>query len=127
MVKVHGVLHRVEEVLAGLTRGLESVTARFRDGERRRDTCSAFFPARRCARGRSTEQLTGVHSLWAPAIVLKMPLVLKPGSAEPWTPFRIIQAFIRAGVPAEVFSYYPHRSRRRQRDPALVWPRHGVW
>ena len=30
-----------------------------------------------------------------------MPLVLKPGSAEPWTPFRIIQAFIKAGVPAD--------------------------
>jgi acyl-CoA reductase-like NAD-dependent aldehyde dehydrogenase len=48
-----------------------------------------------------------VHSLWAPATVLKMPLVLKPGSAEPWTPLRIIQAFARAGVPAEAFSYYP--------------------
>jgi acyl-CoA reductase-like NAD-dependent aldehyde dehydrogenase len=32
---------------------------------------------------------------------------LKPGSAEPWTPFRIAQAFIRAGVPREAFSYYP--------------------
>ena len=49
----------------------------------------------------------GVHSLWAPATVLKMPLVLKPGSAEPWTPLRIIQAYVRAGVPAEVFGYYP--------------------
>jgi acyl-CoA reductase-like NAD-dependent aldehyde dehydrogenase len=36
-----------------------------------------------------------------------MPLVLKPGSAEPWTPFRLIQAFIAAGVPAAAFSYYP--------------------
>ena len=36
-----------------------------------------------------------------------MPLVLKPGSAEPWTPYRLIQAFISAGVPAEAFSYYP--------------------
>jgi hypothetical protein len=42
----------------------------------------------------------GVHSLWAPATVLKMPLVLKPGSAEPWTPLRIIQAWIKAGAPA---------------------------
>jgi acyl-CoA reductase-like NAD-dependent aldehyde dehydrogenase len=49
----------------------------------------------------------GVHSLWIPAIPLKMPLVLKPGSAEPWTPYRIIQALIRAGVPREVFSFYP--------------------
>jgi acyl-CoA reductase-like NAD-dependent aldehyde dehydrogenase len=45
--------------------------------------------------------------LWAPAIPLKMPLVLKPGSAEPWTPFRIAQAFIKAGCPPAAFSYYP--------------------
>jgi acyl-CoA reductase-like NAD-dependent aldehyde dehydrogenase len=36
-----------------------------------------------------------------------MPLVLKPGSAEPWTPFRLAQAFIKAGCPPEAFSYYP--------------------
>jgi acyl-CoA reductase-like NAD-dependent aldehyde dehydrogenase len=48
-----------------------------------------------------------VHSLWAPATVLKMPLVLKPGSAEPWTPLRIIHAWTRAGAPPEAFSYYP--------------------
>ncbi|MBA3438263.1 MAG: aldehyde dehydrogenase, partial [Pyrinomonadaceae bacterium] len=33
--------------------------------------------------------------------------VLKPGSAEPWTPYRIIQAFIGAGCPREAFSFYP--------------------
>jgi acyl-CoA reductase-like NAD-dependent aldehyde dehydrogenase len=49
----------------------------------------------------------GVHSLWAPTPVLKMPLVLKPGSAEPWTPLRIINAWVKAGVPAGVFAYYP--------------------
>jgi acyl-CoA reductase-like NAD-dependent aldehyde dehydrogenase len=38
---------------------------------------------------------------------LKTPLVLKPGSAEPWTPFRIAQAFLKAGCPPEAFSYYP--------------------
>ena len=49
----------------------------------------------------------GVHSLWTPAFALKTPLVLKPGSAEPWTPYRIIQALIQAGAPPEVFGYYP--------------------
>jgi acyl-CoA reductase-like NAD-dependent aldehyde dehydrogenase len=49
----------------------------------------------------------GVHSLWAPATALKMPLVLKPGSAEPWTPFRMIQAWYAAGLPREAFSFYP--------------------
>jgi acyl-CoA reductase-like NAD-dependent aldehyde dehydrogenase len=48
-----------------------------------------------------------VHSLWAPATVLKMPLVLKPGSAEPWTPLRMIYAWTKAGAPADAFAYYP--------------------
>jgi len=33
--------------------------------------------------------------------------VLRPGSAEPWTPFRIIQAMIKAGVPADAFCFFP--------------------
>merc|ERR1712000_715663 len=49
----------------------------------------------------------GVHSLWAPSIALKVPLVLKPGSTEPWSPYRIAQAFIKAGCPPEAFSLYP--------------------
>jgi acyl-CoA reductase-like NAD-dependent aldehyde dehydrogenase len=48
-----------------------------------------------------------VHSLWIPSVPLKIPLVLKPGSAEPWTPYRIIQAFIKAGAPKEAFCFYP--------------------
>jgi acyl-CoA reductase-like NAD-dependent aldehyde dehydrogenase len=36
-----------------------------------------------------------------------MPLVLKPGSAEPWTPVRIVNAYAKAGVPADAFAYYP--------------------
>ena len=31
---------------------------------------------------------------------LKTPVVIKPGRDEPWTPFRLIQAFITAGVQA---------------------------
>jgi acyl-CoA reductase-like NAD-dependent aldehyde dehydrogenase len=48
-----------------------------------------------------------VNSLWLPAIPLKTPVVLKPGRDEPWTPYRLIQAFVAAGVPAEAFGFYP--------------------
>src|SRR5690606_38588287 len=48
-----------------------------------------------------------VNALWIPAIVLKIPVILKPGREEPWTPWRIIQAFIKAGCPPEAFSFYP--------------------
>lgn len=34
-------------------------------------------------------------------------MVLKPGRQDPWTPWRIIQAFLAAGCPPEAFGYYP--------------------
>ncbi len=49
----------------------------------------------------------GVHSLWVPAVGMKTPLVLKPGSSEPWTPYRIAYALIEAGVPKSAFCLYP--------------------
>jgi acyl-CoA reductase-like NAD-dependent aldehyde dehydrogenase len=49
----------------------------------------------------------GVHTLWMPVIPLQIGLVLKPGPQEPWTPYRMFEAFAQAGVPREVFSIYP--------------------
>ncbi len=49
----------------------------------------------------------GVHTLWLPAIPLQVGLVLKPGSSEPWTPYRMYEAFASAGVPREAFCLYP--------------------
>ena len=48
-----------------------------------------------------------VNSIWLPAIAMKMPVVLKPGREEPWTPMRLIQAFLKAGCPKEAFGFYP--------------------
>ena len=64
-----------------------SVAARHRASAWSRDARISFFP-----RGDSMgvvlpNNSPGVHSLWAPTTVLKIPLVLKPGSAEPWTPY----------------------------------------
>ena len=106
MAKVHGVLSRVEEVLGGLTRGLDLELLDQGVGEMEGRLVS-FFPRTDALGVVLPSNSPGVHSLWAPATVLKMPLVLKPGSAEPWTPLRIIQAYVRAGVPAEAFGYYP--------------------
>src|SRR5262249_1464443 len=49
----------------------------------------------------------GVHTLWLPVIPLQIGLVLKPGPLEPWTPFRIAEAFFQAGIPGEAISIYP--------------------
>jgi len=106
MHKVHGVLSKVEDVLRGLTRGLDlaaiddgigSVAGGLMSFYPRADALGVVLPS----------NSPGVHALWAPATVLKTPLVLKPGSAEPWTPFRIIQSWIKAGAPASAFAYYP--------------------
>jgi acyl-CoA reductase-like NAD-dependent aldehyde dehydrogenase len=49
----------------------------------------------------------GVHTLWLPVIPLQIGLVLKPGPQEPWTPYRVVEAFAQAGIPREAMSAYP--------------------
>ena len=49
----------------------------------------------------------GVHTLWLPVIPLQIGLVLKPGPQEPWTPYRMAEAFFAAGIPREAISIYP--------------------
>ena len=106
MMKVHGVLSRVTEVLAGLTRGLDLSVLDEGYGTVNGQMLS-FFPRTDAMGVVLPSNSPGVHSLWAPATVLKMPLVLKPGSAEPWTPLRMIHAWVKAGAPAGAFAYYP--------------------
>ena len=106
MNKVHGVLDKVEEVLAGLTRGLDLSVLDAGYGSVHGQMLS-FFPRTEALGVVLPSNSPGVHSLWAPTPVLKMPLVLKPGSAEPWTPLRVINAWVTAGAPAGVFAYYP--------------------
>ncbi len=106
MEKICTVLASMREVLAGLTRGLDLRVLDEGFGEINGSAVS-FFPRANNLGVVLPSNSPGVHSLWIPAIAMKIPLVLKPGSGEPWTPYRIIQALIRAGCPAEVFGYYP--------------------
>lgn len=106
MDKIRGVLAGVGNVLNGLTRNIDWQVLDRGFGDLNGQALS-FYP-----RGESLgvvlpSNSPGVHSLWVPAIPLKIPLVLKPGSAEPWSPYRIIQALIKAGAPREAFSFYP--------------------
>ncbi len=106
MAKIEGVLAGMENMLDGLTRGLDLSVLDGgwgkQDGRRlsylrQTDSLGAILP----------NNSPGVHGLWLPAIPLKVALVLKPGSAEPWTPYRLTQAMIAAGCPAEAFHIYP--------------------
>ncbi len=106
MQKIRGVLAKVDSVINGLTRTIDWGILDRGFGEVDGHALS-FFPRTDSLGVVLPNNSPGVHSLWVPAFPLKIPLVLKPGSAEPWTPFRIIQALMRAGAPREAFSFYP--------------------
>ena len=106
MGKIHGVLAKAGNVLNGLTRNIDWRTLDQGFGEVKGQALS-FYPRTESLGIVLPSNSPGVHSLWVPSVPLKIPLVLKPGGAEPWTPYRIIQAFIRAGAPREAFSFYP--------------------
>jgi acyl-CoA reductase-like NAD-dependent aldehyde dehydrogenase len=106
MQKIRSMLAEMENVLNGLTRNLDWELLDRGFGEVNGNSLS-FFPRTQSLAAVLPNNSPGVHSLWIPAVALKVPLVLKPGSAEPWTPYRIIESLIRAGAPREAFSFYP--------------------
>lgn len=104
--KIFRMFDEIELVVAGLTRGFDlSILDRGFGADDGR-TLSYFREARTFGAVLPSNS-PGVHSLWMPAIVLKTPVVLKPGREEPWSPLRIIEAFCAAGVPREAFGFYP--------------------
>ncbi|MGH7494872.1 MAG: aldehyde dehydrogenase family protein [bacterium] len=106
MAKIERVLKEMPVILHGLMRGLDLSV--LDDGWIEHGQSMLSFSRQAQALGAILPSNSpGVHSLWLPAIPLKVPLVLKPGREEPWTPFRLAQAFIAAGCPPEAFSYYP--------------------
>jgi acyl-CoA reductase-like NAD-dependent aldehyde dehydrogenase len=106
MKKIYGVMAEMENVLSGLTRNLDFEIFDRGFGDVNGHAMS-FYPRTKSLGIVLPSNSPGVHSLWIPSIAMKIPLVLKPGGAEPWSPYRIIQAFIKAGCPSETFSYYP--------------------
>lgn len=106
MKKVEGVLSRVRQVLSGLTRGLDLSVLDLGHG-RGGGHAVSFAPLADALGVVLPSNSPGVHALWAPTLALKTALILKPGSAEPWTPYRIVEAFLAAGAPPEAFGYYP--------------------
>ena len=106
MTKISGVMGNVSDILKGLMRGLPLDV--LDTGVSTAAGSAVSFTARGSSLGVVLPSNSpGVHSLWAPSIALKTPLILKPGSAEPFTPLRIVQAFIAAGVPKAAFAYLP--------------------
>jgi acyl-CoA reductase-like NAD-dependent aldehyde dehydrogenase len=106
MTKINDALTHMKTILQGLTRGLDlTVLDRGAAGESAARVC--FYAATDSVGLVMPSNSPAVNSLWLPAVALKIPVILKPGREEPWTPYRLIQAFIAAGCPSEAFGFYP--------------------
>lgn len=106
MVKIHDVLTNMETILGGLTRGLDNKI--LDSGYGRGDEYElSFCQTTDCLGVVLPSNSPGVNSLWLPAVPLKIPVVLKPGREDPWTPYRIVQALLAAGCPPDAFCFYP--------------------
>ncbi len=106
MQKLHHVLTNLDAILGSLMRGLdfEILTRGYgvEDGLMR--SYQATTPVLGVVLPSNSP---GVHGLWLPVIPLQIGLVLKPGPQEPWTPWRMAQAFLQAGIPKQAIAIYP--------------------
>lgn len=100
------VLKEMRSILTSLTRGLSLDTLTRGYGEERGVPIS--YQVQSPVVGLVLPSNSpGVHTLWLPIIPLQVGLVLKPGPQEPWTPYRMAEAFFEAGIPREAISIYP--------------------
>ena len=107
MAKNSFVLKNMDKILDALTRGLPLEIFSKGYGDEGRGVTVSFQSQTPILGAVLPNNSPGVHTLWLPAVALQVGLVLKPGSQEPWTPYRMISAFIEAGIPAEAFCLYP--------------------
>ena len=107
MSKNSFVLRNMDTILDCLTRGLPLDILSKGWGQEGRGVVVSYQAQAPCLGAVLPSNSPGVHTLWLPVIPLQMGLVLKPGPQEPWTPYRMMAAFIEAGIPAEVFGMYP--------------------
>ncbi|MEM7474057.1 MAG: aldehyde dehydrogenase family protein [Planctomycetota bacterium] len=107
MKKNSFVLANMRQILDALTRGLDLDILCRGHGEEGRGVTVSYQVQSPVLGAVLPNNSPGVHTLWLPAIPLQIGLLLKPGSQEPWTPYRMVSAFIEAGVPAEAFALYP--------------------
>jgi acyl-CoA reductase-like NAD-dependent aldehyde dehydrogenase len=101
------VLEHMSDILDALTRGLPYDVFSNGYGMEERGVMVSYQANCNAAGWVLPSNSPGVHTLWLPVIPLQIGLVLKPGPQEPWTPYRMYEAFAGAGIPREAFSIYP--------------------
>jgi len=106
MGKIHAAMSQVRTIIGGLTRGMPLEI--FDKGVTRIGALTVnYFPTTSSLGVSLPSNAPAVNSLWIPALVMKIPVLLKPGREDPFTPLRILQAMIHAGFPKEAFGFYP--------------------
>ena len=101
------VLKNIDKILDALTRGLDLSILAHGYGEEGRGVTLSYQAQTDALGAVLPSNSPGVHTLWLPVIALQMGLALKPGSQEPWTPYRVAAAMRAAGVPSEAVAIYP--------------------
>src|SRR5207249_5581441 len=107
MEKNHFVLNEMERILDSLTRALDLNIPTRGYGMEARGVPVSYQCQSPVLGMVLPSNSPGVHTLWLPIIPLQVGLVLKPGPQEPWTPYRMANAFFAAGVPRQAVSIYP--------------------
>lgn len=107
MDKLEFVLTQMPSILDALTRGLDLRILSRGYGMESRGVLVSYQAQSPALGAVLPSNSPGVHTLWTPAIAMQVGLVLKPGSTEPWTPYRVTAALLAAGIPAEAIGLYP--------------------
>ena len=107
MTKNSFVMRNMDEILQCLTRGLDLDILTRGYGMESRGVVVSYQAQTPVLGAVLPSNSPGVHTLWLPAIPLQMGLVLKPGSQEPWTAYRVAAAYKEVGIPAQAISLYP--------------------
>ncbi|MEZ5354946.1 MAG: aldehyde dehydrogenase family protein [Bryobacteraceae bacterium] len=107
MAKNHFVLSHMDQILDALTRGLDLNILTQGYGVESRGVTVSYQVQSPVLGLVLPSNSPGVHTLWLPVVPMQVGLLLKPGPQEPWTPYRMAEAFFAAGVPREAIAIYP--------------------
>ncbi len=107
MEKNQFVLANMEKILDSLTRGLDLEILERGYGMESRGVPLSYQAQSPVLGMVLPSNSPGVHTLWLPIIPMQIGLVLKPGPQEPWTPYRMANAFVQAGIPKQAIAIYP--------------------
>src|SRR6267154_3935064 len=107
MKKNHFVLSNMDQIMDALTRGLDPDILSRGYGKESRGVTVSYQVQSPVLGLVLPSNSPGVHTLWLPVIPMQVGLLLKPGPQEPWTPYRMAAAFLKAGVPKEAIAIYP--------------------